>query len=89
MPGKARTQAACHKASLADLHERIGKGAAQYGTSLHSGGHRYDARKPSPLRDLEVTEYVRPAIGPEFNRAHDHHASHSPERRAELEGEWK
>jgi hypothetical protein len=26
---------------------------------------------------------------PGFRDAADHHASHSPERRAELEGEWK
>ena len=75
--------------TLADMHECLGRLAAGVANTFSSGGHTYDPRRPSPLRNIaRVSTRIHQLEGPEVDDAAAHLANLSPERRAELEYDW-
>lgn len=47
--------------SLADIHERLGRFAADASGFVYSNDKAWDSRQPSNLRGLEIDALVRPA----------------------------
>jgi hypothetical protein len=74
-------------ASLADLHEKLGRTIADVSGTIrpeNHSGHVYRVG-PSPLRDLAIEARCKK---PSLHETRAHLASMTPARRAELEAEW-
>lgn len=75
-------------ASLADLHERLGRTIADASGTIrpeNQSGHVYRVG-PSPLRDLTIEARCKKPL---LHETRAHLASMTPEHRAQLEAEWE